>query len=124
MTATRKSLLLDPRSWDLVLDGYGNIATAPAPYSLAQTAANALRTFLGEPWYATDAGVPYWEAILGRPASLPVVQAKLQEAAMTVEGVVAASVALSALTDRTLTGIVYVTDRAGQSASAAFSVGT
>ena len=37
-----KSLLLDPRSWDLTVDVSNNIAVASDPYSLAQDAACAI----------------------------------------------------------------------------------
>lgn len=120
---THRTLLLDPETWDLVLDAAGNIASVSAPYAIAQTAANALRTFLGEPWYNTAQGVPYWQAILGRPASLPAATAALQAAALTVQGVTAAAVVLDAVAERTLSGVVYVTDRTGQTSAAAFSAG-
>jgi hypothetical protein len=114
--------LLSPGGWDLVLDNANNIAAVDAPYALAQTAANALRVFLGECWYNKSAGMPYWQSILGYPASLPAVTAQMQQCALTVAGVTAASVQLNDVTHRTLTGTVYITDATGQTASATFSV--
>lgn len=116
------TLLLNPTSWDLVLDNAGNIATVDAPYALAQSAANALRTFLGEVWYNNNVGMPYWQSILGHPASLPAVLAQMQATALTVAGVTAAQVVLAEVTHRTLRGTVLITDRTGATASAQFSV--
>jgi hypothetical protein len=64
-------------SWDTLdscLDANGNIAVASAPYSIAQDVATQESTFLGECWYDTSQGVPYWQQILGKrpPASLMV----------------------------------------------------
>jgi hypothetical protein len=42
------TLLLDVSSWDLCLDAAGNIAMASNPYSIAQDAASAIRTFAGD----------------------------------------------------------------------------
>jgi hypothetical protein len=119
MTTT---LLLDPTKWDLVLDAYGNIATVSNGYAIAQNAANALMTFLGEVYYDTGVGVPYLQNILGKPASLPAAKAQMQQAALSVKGVVAAAVHLTAVTDRSLSGTVFVTDETGQVSSAVFSV--
>jgi hypothetical protein len=115
------TLMLDPVAWDLVTDDLGNIATVAAPYALAQTVSNALRTWLGEVYYNTAIGVPYRQTIFNGPNSLPVVNALLQAQAMTVNGVVAAAVALDTITDRVLTGTVYVTDQDGVVSSAEFS---
>jgi hypothetical protein len=65
-----RTLLLDTATWDLVLDVKGNIAIASEPYSLAQDAASAIKTFLGEVWYDTTQGVPYFEQILGKPPNV------------------------------------------------------
>ena len=62
----QNTLLLDQSAWDLVLDINGNIALAGTPYSYAQDVASAVRTFLGECWYDTSLGLPYWQQILGK----------------------------------------------------------
>lgn len=116
------TLLLDPTSWDLVLDG-GNIATVDNGYALAQTAANALRTWFAEPYYNQNQGVPYLQSIMGRPASLPMVQTLLTEAALSVAGVAAASVRLGTASDRHLAGTVYVADATGAITPAGFAAG-
>ena len=60
-----KTLLLDRTAWDLCLDSNGNIALASEPYSLAQDVASAVRLFLGECYYDTTKGIPYWTEVLG-----------------------------------------------------------
>ncbi|KWO46699.1 hypothetical protein, partial [Burkholderia territorii] len=66
-----RTLLLDRTAWDLVLNAFGDIATATDPYQFAQDAASAIRTFRSECWYDTTLGLPYWQNILGQlpPAS-------------------------------------------------------
>lgn len=64
--------LLDQSTFDSCLDANGNIAVASAPYAIAQDVATQLSTFLGECWYDSTLGIPYWQQILGKrpPASL------------------------------------------------------
>ena len=40
-----------------------NIAVADEPYALAQDAASAIRTFIGECYYDTTKGLPYFEKV-------------------------------------------------------------
>ena len=67
------TLLLDVAAWDLVQDALGNIAVATEPYSLAQDAASAIKTFLGECYLDTTYGIAYG-LILGRNYPLHIVQ--------------------------------------------------
>lgn len=108
-----KSLLLDQTAWDLVLDAAGNIACASEPYAIAQDVACACRLFAGELWYDTSQGVPYFTEILGQWPPLPLVRARLVEAALTVAGVVSAQVIIGSLKDRTLAGQVQFIDTTG-----------
>jgi hypothetical protein len=117
MTTT---LYLDPASWDLVLDAAGSIAVCANPYQLAQDAASAIRTFAGEVFYDTARGVPYFDDILGRAPSMPLLKARLVQAAKTVPGVESARVYLTANNDRTITGQVQVSDSSGKTAVASF----
>lgn len=107
-------------NWDLCLDANGNIALASEPYSLAQDAASACRTFLGECWYDTTIGVPYWTDILGHFPSLSLVKADLVAAAMTVPGVDSAQVFITGVVDRQLQGQIQVTDSTGNVSAASF----
>jgi hypothetical protein len=114
------SLYLDPISWDLAVDASGNIAVCSDPYALAQNAATAVRTFLGEVYYDTTIGVPYWQDILGHFPALSVVKADLVAAAETVTGVVSAQVFITGVVNRQLTGQIQVTDSAGNISAASF----
>lgn len=115
------TLFLSPDTWDLTLDAFGNVALASAPYSLAQDAASAVRTFLGEVYYDTTQGVPYSQDILGHLPSLALVKADLVAAAMTVPGVDSAQVFITSFENRVLGGQVQVTDGAGVTTATNFN---
>lgn len=115
-----QTLLLDTVVWDLCLDANGDIAVASDPYSLAQDAASAIRTFIAEVYYDTTLGIPYFETILGQFPSLEYMRAQFVAAALTVPEVVSAVVFFTGLTGRTLTGQVQVSNTAGQTAVASF----
>lgn len=117
------TIFLDAILWDLALDAAGNIAVADEPYSLAQDAASAIRTFLGECWYDTTIGVPYLSEILGRNPSPALLKERMVQAALTVPDVASAICYLSAVTHRRITGQVQVTSvTTGQVTTAAFEV--
>ena len=118
------TLLLDRSAWDLVLDSSGNIAVASEPYSLAQDAASAIRTFLGECYWDTTLGVPYFAKVFrGPPPSISAIKQMFVDAALTVDGVASAKVFLVQASDRSLTGQVQVTSQAtGQVSAATFTV--
>lgn len=116
-----KTLLLNPQTWDLTKDASGNIATATNPYSLAQDAASAIKTFLTEVWYDTTQGVPYFEEILGRQANIALIKAKLEAAALASSPeIVATQVFITSIVSRNVRGQVQVTDEAGVITAAAF----
>lgn len=115
------TLLLDQSSWDLTLDASGNIAMAGPPYSLAQDAASAIMTYLGECYYDTTVGVPWLTQIFGLNPTISYVKQQLVLAALTVPDVASAQVFISNLSGRTVAGQVQVTNAAGQTAAANFS---
>lgn len=115
-----QTLLLDRTRWDLVLDVYGNIAVASDPYSVAQDAASAIKLFLGELWYDTTQGVPYFQQILGQWPPLQLIKSQLQAAALTVPEVTAAVVTIQSFTGRAISGQVQVTTATGQIVVASF----
>lgn len=114
------TILLDPVVWDFVLDASANIAMASDPYSLAQDAASAIRLFIGEAYYDTTQGIPYWTQILGKRPPLALMKAQFTRAALTVPGVVAVRVFISGITDRKVSGQVQITNSAGVVAAAGF----
>ena len=115
------TLLLTRDQWDLCLDASGNIAVASNPYALAQDAASAIKLFVGELWYDTTQGVPYFETILGRPPSLAFMKARFVAAALTVPEVASATCYITGIVDRKLSGQVQVTSTSGVVAVTSFS---
>lgn len=115
-----QTLLLDPLLWDLMVDANRNIAVADEPYSLAQDAASAIRTFLEEVYYDTTQGVPYQQSIFGKPLILPLLKAQLESTALTVPGIVSATVFISSFSARVVSGQVQVTDSNGTTTTASF----
>ncbi|MGF6444402.1 hypothetical protein [Paraburkholderia youngii] len=115
-----KTLLLDRTAWDLVLDTFGNIAVATEPYQIAQDVASAIRTFLGECWYDTTLGVPYWQNMLGQLPPASFVRSKLEEAAKTVPNVGSATVVSLTIAQRKVSGQIDITDVNGNSQTVTF----
>lgn len=109
-SVARSTLLLDQTAWDLVLDANGNIAMASPPYALAQDVASAVRLFLGELWYDTTQGIPYWTQVLGKlpPASLLIEM--INQAALTVPGVVSVQTFITAFNARAVEGQIQFVD--------------
>lgn len=115
------TLKLNPDTWDLTVDGLGNIATDATSYAIAQDVASAVRTFQGELFYSTSQGIPYFLSVLGQTFSPQLFQAFAEQAALAVPGVVTAKAALGDLSaNRTLTGSVSVIDELGTSLNAHF----
>lgn len=125
-----RTILLGADTWDMVIDASGNIAVADVPYALAQDAASAIKTFLGEVYYDTTLGVPYLNnsnaaaatnsPLMGGPINLPALKAALVTAAKTVPGVTSATVFISSVRNRVVSGQVQVTDSDGTTTAANF----
>lgn len=107
------TLLLDRTAWDLVLDSAGNIALASPPYSLSQDVASAIKLFIGELWYDTAKGIPYFEQVLGKLPPMSLIVGLIENAARTVPGVIKAQCFISNFSGRTLTGEVQFIDESG-----------
>lgn len=120
MTINQKTALLDQSAWDFVLDSNGDLAMANAPYSIAQDVASAVRTFLGECWYDTSQGLPYWQQILGKYPPLSFVRKKIINAAMSVPNVSEVKVVFTGFVNRVLTGQIQIIDTDGFSSGVAF----
>ena len=107
------TLLLDQTTLDLVIDSAGNIAMAAPPYALAQDVASAIRLFLGELWFDTTQGVPYFENILGQMPPASALKSYIAKAALTVPGVKKAQLSIQSLANRTVTGSLQFIDELG-----------
>ena len=109
------TIKLDTSSWDLTLNASGNIATQTDASAIAQDVASAIRLFEGELFYDVTLGVPYYSQVLGKPYAQALVQGLINEAALTVPGVVSAQTTLTAPVARKVTGECKVIDATGQS---------
>jgi len=117
---TQNTLLLDTQAWDLVLDSNGNIALASPPYAVAQDVASAIRTFLGELWYDTTQGVPYWQQLLGQNPTISQIAAAFNQAALTVPGVATANTVITSISGREASRQVQFTTGDGESTTVTF----
>lgn len=107
------TLLLDRQNWDLCVDANGNIAMATEPYSMVQDVASACRLFTGEKWYGGDGGIPYFRDILGQFRPVTVLKEHLRRQALTVPGVLSATVYLTEAKNRSLGGQIQITTETG-----------
>lgn len=113
---TYNTLLLDRTYWDLVIDSSANIAMASPSYSLTQDVASACKLFLGELWYNTTNGIPYWENVLGKLPPPNLLIGYIEKAALTVPGVVSAQCIINSFNDnnnRTVSGQIQFIDENG-----------
>lgn len=116
----KNTLVLAQDTWDLITDISGNIGMATAPYSVAQDVASAVRTFTGDLWYDTAAGIPYLERVLGQSPSVQYLRSQVEAAALTVPGVVKARCLFAQIQNRTLRGQVQVIDETGAANNVSF----
>lgn len=108
-----QTLLLGVETWDLTTTPGGDIAVASDPYSQAQDASSEIKVFLGEAYYDTTRGVPYWQSILGHLPPVSLMKSVIAAAALRVPGVAVAVVSFSSFVNRTLRGQVLLSDSAG-----------
>ena len=114
------TLLLDAAQWDLVIDSSNNIAMAEPPYAVSQDVASAVRLFLGELWFDTTRGIPYWTDVLGHMPPASLLCGYIERAALTVPGVVKAQCVITSFTDRSASGTLQFTDESGGQNSVSF----
>ena len=106
-----KSLLLNNESWDIGVDGSGNIAGATGKYRVAQDVASSIRLFTNDAYFNTAQGMPYWLCTLALPLQEALTRAHMRENALRVPNVTGVrSVTFESLDNRVLRGDVLVTD--------------
>lgn len=115
------TILLNPTTWDLLLDSNGNIAMAQEPYANAQDVASVLKLFKGELYYDTSKGIPYFESILGQVVPPQFIMSEFEAAALTVPDVVSAKALIEVGKDRVAVGGVQVINSAGQASNVQFT---
>ena len=109
------TMFLNPDTWDLVVDDYGNIAMAGNPYAIAQDVASACRLWLGEARYDTTRGIPYETSLLGELPPQSLIASWFETEAETVPEVEAAQVVLSFdRATRQLGGQIQITQTSGE----------
>lgn len=105
-----KSLLLTDQ-WDITLDDTGSMAITANPYAVAQDVACACSTFLGEAWYDTTLGIPYYERILGHWPGTQLINTKMTTEAKKLPYVQAAFCTTTVgKADRLASGVMTITD--------------
>lgn len=114
---TYRTLKLDTTSWDLTLDGNGDLAIADDSYSVAQDVASACLVFSGECYYDKTLGIPWKSEVLGKKPSPGFIQQKMQEEALRLPVVdkAVAAVFFDRAT-RSTRGTIRVTDINGNPA--------
>lgn len=106
-----RSLLLETEKWDLTLDDSGNIAITANPYAVAQDVACSCSTFLGEAWYDTTLGLPYYQRILGHWPGTQLINTKMASEAKKLPYVSSAFCTVSiGNNDRLASGVMTITD--------------
>jgi hypothetical protein len=114
------STLLLNSNWDLTLDANGNIAVAAEPYSLAQDAASAIQTYLGEVYYDVTIGVPWLTQVFGQSPSAALLKQLLTNAALTASpDIASAQVFLTSFNNRVVSGQVQIVPVTGGPVQAA-----
>lgn len=103
-----------------MLDSNGNIALAEPPYALAQDVASAVRLFLGELWYDTAQGIPYFQQVLGQLPPASIIAQLISKAALTVPGVVTAQTVIQSFNAGGVTGQIQFTDSSGEATVVSF----
>ena len=114
------TFLLDVDSWDLTLDANGNVALSNPAYALAQDVASAVKLFAGELWYDTTKGVPYFQDVLGQLPPVPLFIRHLEDAALTVPGVVNTQINFSSFDNREVFGQIFFIDEVGEESGVSF----
>lgn len=104
-----KSLQLND-SWDISLDGGGNLAQVSEKLAVAQDVATAVRLFQGEAVYLSERGVPHYTDNLGVKLSQAMIRSDITDIALTVPNVTAVSIENEQLSGRTYTADIRITD--------------
>jgi hypothetical protein len=114
------TLMLDPETWDLMIDSSKNIAMASDPYSQAQDAASSIKVFLGECYYDTLLGIPYFESIFGKLPPLGLIKSEINQQALLVPGVATSACFITSFVNRKLSGQVQIVNAVGDKSAASF----
>jgi hypothetical protein len=107
------SLVLNWDTWDLQLDSNNNLALwTDYNSSVAQDAACAIKTFLGDCWYNNTLGLPYFQKVFGQQPPLSYISAKIIAQCLTMANITRA-VVLTLGTKTVLIGATKLTQLTG-----------
>lgn len=117
----KRTLFLND-SWDITLDGAGNLATTSGRYCDAQNVANAVRLFTNDAYLRQRQGVPHFDLDLGVKPSLSEVRAVYRTTALAVENIADATVEIAGLDTETraMTGTIQAKSANGETVSVEF----
>lgn len=114
------TLMLDD-NWDITLTGDGKIKTATEAYAIAQNASNAVRLFRRDAYFDQQKGIPHFDIELGhKTAAIPILESRIRQTLLTVEGVTDAVAILKIEKDRILGGEAFITVGNGENAKITF----
>lgn len=82
-------IALDPTTHDLAIDTAGNLSIVSGVDAIGQHLRMRLWLFRGELNYDTSAGLPYYESILTKPASLTLIESIYRDEVLATPGVLA-----------------------------------
>lgn len=110
-----KSLQLDNDSWDILLDGAGNLAITSDKQAVAQDVATACLSHLGEVWFDTTLGIPWLSEIVGKNSSVSYIQNQMEEEALRLPYVAQAlATVIFDREKRKASGLITVIDTQGR----------
>lgn len=108
-------------NWDITLNSDGKIKTATAAYAVAQNGSNAVRLFTDDAYFNAQKGIPHFDIELGHSvAAVPMLETRIRQALLNVEGVADAVAVLEIKNGRVLGGNAYITLTGGQNAKITF----
>lgn len=108
-------------NWDIHLNGENNLSTTQDANAVAQDVASACKTHLGEVWFDTSLGIPWFTQILGKPVSAVFIQAQLEKQAKRLPYV--SNARATVITDRATRssrGLIAIVDANGQELAVIF----
>ena len=114
------TLYLDD-NWDITLNSDGKIKMADGAYAIAQNGSNAVRLFTKDAYFDQQRGIPHFDIELGhRLASVPILEDRIKQTLLKVEGISDALAVLEVEKERVLGGNAYITLTGGENAKISF----
>lgn len=116
---TVKTLGLTSKTWDIHLDGAGNLAVLMDKSATAQDVATACMTVIGEQIFDKTIGIPMFTDILGQNISNIYFQSIIERCAKTIQDVDDALCVVTERKNRKQNGTIFVTTKQNETISVA-----